>query len=90
MFKIFSGGRFTRSQQLYRARRRTFHASLRWFSSLFRGIGVSGNGPLVSRFWGALVLFRMAAISVFWISQLLLARRGKAFFFTCVCLPLAS
>jgi len=54
--------------------------------TLFRSIGVSGDGPPVSRFMGTLVLFRMAAIFVFWISQLLLARRGKAFFFR-ACLP---
>jgi hypothetical protein len=59
--------------------------------TLFRSIGVSGDGPPASRFMGTLVLFRMAAIFAFWISQqLLLARRGKAFFSARVCLPLAS
>lgn len=58
--------------------------------TLFRSIGVSGDGPPVSRFMGTLVLFRMAAIFTFWISQLLLAGRGKAFFSARVCLQLAS
>lgn len=49
--------------------------------TLFCGIGISGDGHPVSRFMGTLVLFRMAAIFVFWRSQqLLLAKRGKAFF----------
>ena len=81
MFKNFSGGKFTVRNNFIGLRRRAFHASSRWFNSLFRGIGVSGNGLPVSRFLGTLVLFRTVAIFVFWASQqLLLVRRGKAFF----------